>query len=206
MPWTDTAINAGLNAMLALVSHIGLADESGTELAGGSYARQAVGWDSAGSAVALLADAETIPVPAATTVAFVTGHTASSAGTQHFIFPVQGTTLTDAQKRPMLGVVNDSASTDTIKSDAHGLANTNRVVLYAENGQSIPTGLTAGTVYYVISANTDDFQVSTTSGGSAVAVTADGELFIMRCVPEAFTDAGTYSFADQAIAAAGRMI
>jgi hypothetical protein len=25
-------------------------------------------------------------------------------------------------------------------------------------------------------------------------------------VPEAFTDAGTYSFADQAIAAAGRMI
>jgi len=203
MPFALTTIDAGINAMAALITHITLLDESGAELA---VTRQAVGWDASSSGVALLADAESFAVPAAVTAAFWAGFSALTAGTERCRFPLQGNSLTDAQRRPMLGVVNDSASTDTIKSDTHGLANTNRVVIYAENAQALPTGITAGVVYWVINANTDDFQISTTSGGSAVAITTDGELFFMRCIPESFGDAGTLSLADQAIALAGTIL
>ena len=60
------------------------------------------------------------------------------------------------------------ASPGVFTSTAHGLL-LDDTVIFATTG-ALPTGLTAGTLYYVISAGlgADTFQVSTTRGGSAV--------------------------------------
>ena len=63
------------------------------------------------------------------------------------------------------------ADDDKITSTAHGLANDTDIVFTSLTGGA---GLTADTVtYWVINATTDDFQVSTTRGGSAVDITTD---------------------------------
>jgi hypothetical protein len=67
-----------------------------------------------------------------------------------------------------------AATSGTVTAPAHGMVNTDRVVLEAGEVGVLPTGLTATTVYFVISAATDTFQVSTTSGGGAVTITAAG--------------------------------
>lgn len=99
----------------------------------------------------------------------------------------------------MAGVVNDSGSTDTIKSDAHGLSNTNRVCIRMIPGTTIPTGLDETTLYYVINANTDDFQVSLTSGGAAVALTGDGEIMFAKVTPRTVNDGETLNIAANAL-------
>jgi hypothetical protein len=63
-----------------------------------------------------------------------------------------------------------------VQSVAHGLATDNRVVFEALEGLTIPAGLTAGTLYFVIATGltTDAFRVATTSGGAAIDITAAG--------------------------------
>lgn len=61
-----------------------------------------------------------------------------------------------------------TASSDTITSSGHGLANGTLVSLSGFSG----TGVTEGE-YFVISTATNTFQIANTSGGSAVAITAD---------------------------------
>jgi len=51
----------------------------------------------------------------------------------------------------------------------HGLAN-GMPIKFSTTG-ALPTGLTAGTTYYVVGAATDSFSVSATAGGSAIATT-----------------------------------
>src|SRR3990167_4015627 len=60
------------------------------------------------------------------------------------------------------------ASPAVFTNTAHGLV-ANDTVVFATTG-ALPTGLTAGTTYYVISAGltADEFRVSTSEGGSAV--------------------------------------
>ena len=60
-------------------------------------------------------------------------------------------------------------SGDTITKSSHGIADGTLVHL-----TSFSAGITNNSEYYVISSTTNTFQVSETSGGSAVAVTADG--------------------------------
>jgi hypothetical protein len=59
-------------------------------------------------------------------------------------------------------------STEKVNINTHGLAN-GTVVSFTSTG-TLPTGITANTVYYVINAGTNDFQISTTAGGSVVAL------------------------------------
>lgn len=81
-----------------------------------------------------------------------------------------------------------ATTADVITSPAHGFTNGQRVVFYAGNGGVLPTGITAGTLYYVISATTDTFQISTTSGGSAVDITASGDGIVQRSIPKQIGD------------------
>lgn len=99
----------------------------------------------------------------------------------------------------MAGIVTDSASTDTIKSDAHGLSNGNRVCVRMIPGTTIPTGLSETTLYYVVNANTDDFQVSLTAGGAAVALTGDGEIMFAKVTPRTVNDGETISISANAL-------
>lgn len=59
---------------------------------------------------------------------------------------------------------------DVITATAHGLANGDRVLI---EGAGVAAGLTAGETYYVISSTTNTFQLSLTSGGAAIVLTAD---------------------------------
>lgn len=67
-----------------------------------------------------------------------------------------------------------SASTDKVSASAHGLtANTKvRVTDISKSG----TGLTKGNDYYLRDVTDDDFKLSTSSGGSAVNITADAKV------------------------------
>src|SRR6185503_5285151 len=71
---------------------------------------------------------------------------------------------------------------DLITCPAHGYAADDRVVFEAIEGVSLPTGITEGTRYFVLASGlaTDAFKVSTTSGGSALDVTAAGGGFVQK--------------------------
>ncbi|RVG41675.1 hypothetical protein CN224_35310, partial [Sinorhizobium meliloti] len=59
------------------------------------------------------------------------------------------------------------ATPGVISWNAHGLA-AGTPVKFSTTG-ALPTGLTAGTTYYVVSPSANDFQVAATPGGAAIA-------------------------------------
>jgi hypothetical protein len=182
MPLTANGRNDLLTNGLTNFTHIGaLTALAPTEVAGGSYARQAVTWTAAAAGVRDNNAQISIPIPAATTVEALSVHSAVSAGNVQAILQ-HGSTLR--------GVATLQASDDIFRSDAHGLVNTDRVFLAAVSGEALPTPLAATTLYFVISSTTDTFQLSTTSGGASVAITTDGEVAWFKTVPETFTNAG----------------
>jgi hypothetical protein len=73
--------------------------------------------------------------------------------------------------------VTVTAGTDTITKNAHGLQNGDRVRFGAV---AMPTGLTAATWYYVVTATTNDFKVSTVPGGAAIDITSNGTTVTME--------------------------
>ena len=64
------------------------------------------------------------------------------------------------------------AGTDVLTATSHGLSDNDQVILSSTN--TLPAGLSVNTIYYVISATTNTFQLSTTEGGSAVDITDTG--------------------------------
>jgi DNA-binding protein YbaB len=62
--------------------------------------------------------------------------------------------------------------TDTFTSNSHGYADGTQVKFHAAT--TMPVGLSATRVYYIISTATNTFQVSRTAGGAAVNVTSGG--------------------------------
>jgi len=64
-------------------------------------------------------------------------------------------------------------TTDTVEDVAHGLSE-NDIVELSNSGGALPTGLAADTKYFAVSVASDTFQLSTTSGGSAINFTDDG--------------------------------
>jgi hypothetical protein len=84
---------------------------------------------------------------------------------------------------------------NTVSSAAHGLANTNQVLVYNVFAETLPAGLTEGTTYFVVGAATDTFQLALTSGGSAIDITGVGELYFQRAIPEVFASQGQLTVA-----------
>jgi hypothetical protein len=68
-------------------------------------------------------------------------------------------------------------------------------------GASLPTPLAEGTVYFVISAAADSVQLSLTSGGAAIDLTAVGSGFLQRLVEEAFGGQGTHTVSSMSLTA-----
>ena len=71
-------------------------------------------------------------------------------------------------------VSSASAATDILTLEGHGLRADQQVTFRAESGGSLPAGLVAGTTYYAIPLTDSTFQVSASSGGSAVNITTAG--------------------------------
>lgn len=70
-------------------------------------------------------------------------------------------------------VVTVNPGTDVFTAVGHGMSN-GQVVTFENSGGTLPAGIQPKTNYFVISAAANTFQVSATSGGSAVDVTGTG--------------------------------
>jgi hypothetical protein len=181
-PPTDTTPGTGTTA-------------AATEATGGSpaYARKAATWGPASGGTKTTTAGLTFDVPAGT-YGFFTFWNASSgnSGTQYLGYSV----FRGASPKVGFGsVAAADVTNDTITSPAHGLANGDRVIAFNTLGATIPAGLTEGAAYYVVGAATDTFQVSTTSGGSAVNLTGEGVVYWEKVVPEVFASQGQITVA-----------
>lgn len=208
MPFNDTARNVMLDALdesATQITHIGIftnADPgtgtnfTGVEATGGSpaYARQAVTWGAAAAGQKTNTGALTFDVPAGTYAFFgffnaSSGNTNNYRGYAPFGVAVKGFATVDAA----------DVTANSITSAAHGLVNTNQLFVYNVFAETLPAGLTEGTVYFVVGATTDTFQVSLTSGGAAVDITGIGEMYFQKFIPEVFAAQGQVTVAASAL-------
>ena len=96
MAMLDAYLNATADHGASLITHLGLVDETGTELTGGTYARQAVSWTSSAAGLVRPTADETFDVPAATTVGGWRGYSALTAGTNYGGADLTNEAYTDA--------------------------------------------------------------------------------------------------------------
>ena len=180
---TDAGINAALDA--TGVTHVGVhtaypGGSGANEATGGSpaYARKATTPSAAASRQKqLVPSTVTFDLAAGTVAKWFVGWTASTAGSSRVLAPV-GNTI------QAVGTV--AASDDLILSKGHGLTASKRVVFLPIANESLPTGITEGTDYYVLASGltTDAFQISATDGGTAINFTTNGEMAIFDMVPD----------------------
>ncbi len=211
MPHNDAGKNAALSGGLGnAITHVGIlqigdpgtaANFTGTEATGGSpaYARLAVAWSAAGTPAAGQrgnSGALTFDVPAGTYSDFLLMNALTGNVSNYFgNIPFGGA----AAIRVFATVDAADVTANAITSSAHGLANADRVRLYNVVAETLPAGLAEGTMYFVVGATTDTFQVSLTSGGAAVDITGIGELHAQRVVPEVFAAQGQITVAINAL-------
>jgi hypothetical protein len=140
-------------------------------------------WAAAGSGARAISAQATIPIASGQTIVAVGVWDALTVGNLQGYFQI-GSTLRGAS------VV--TASTDTFASIGHGLATDDRVFVTAVAGDALPAGLAIDTLYFVRATGltADAFTLSTTSGGAAVNITADGEVAWFKTVPQTFSIAG----------------
>ena len=203
MPLNDLGKNSTLTGGLGnAITHIGVGNltdpgtgtnYAGTEATGGSpaYPRQPVTWGTAATGQRSNSGSLTFDVPA-NTYGFLLFFNALTGNTNNYLgyAPLNGTTRGFASTDPTL-------TNDQFFSVAHGLVDGDRVQLFNVFAETAPTGITEGTVYFVVSSATNTFKVSTTSGGAAVDITAlgGGEIFWQKVVPEVFGAQGQITVA-----------
>jgi len=193
MPLTTAGRNALFDSGKAVFTHVGAYQDLGvTESTGGSYARQAITWTAASAGAVLNSGQLTIPINAGQTIQVCSVHSAVSAGTLYGFFQI-GSTLR--------GAANALASTDLITSYAHGLTTDDRIFVSAVGGDTLPAGLSATTLYFVLASGltTDAFKIATTSGGTAVDITVNNEFAWFKTVPNTFASSGNLIIAASAL-------
>lgn len=203
MPLTDAGRNAALDGLASVATfaslHTGDPSTTGAnEMTGGSpaYARKSITYAASSTGTKANSAACLFDVPAST-VTHVGLWSASTAGTFYGYYPAGGFT-------PMEATLDQS--TDVFTSFAHGLTNGQQVLVYDVMTAGLPTGFTEGTVYFVVNATTDTFQLSATSGGSAITVTTSAEVVVQRVLPEVFAAQGQYNIAIGSLILDGRFV
>lgn len=189
-PGSDGTPGTGTNANTA----------ASPEATGGSpaYARLGVVWGAAASGQKTGSSGTlTFDVPAGTYAFFglynaVTGNTGNYLG----FIPFGG-----ASALKGFASVDPTLANDQFFSVGHGMSDGDRVILSPVYGETIPTGLTEGAVYYVVSSAANTFKVSNSAGGAAVDITATGggEVSWQRVVPEVFAAQGQITVAANAL-------
>jgi len=194
MPYVNDGRNIMLDALtaVAVFASVHTADPTAgsNEVTGGSpaYARKAVTFAAAASGAAAANGTDPVwDIAAGTTCVAIGYWSAVSAGTFYGWSPLNGGTVF-----PFYA----ANSGDLFTTDAHGYSNGDQVYVHAVSGSSLPTGIAEGTRYYIISVSGDTYQLSTTSGGSAIAISTDGAGMIQKVVPETFGAQGTLTQTD----------
>jgi hypothetical protein len=184
--YTNTAKNSMLQAIG--ITHVSLHDGyPGTtglnEISGGTpaYARKAITFAAAASGSKAASTQPLLDVPAGKTIRYVGFWDAVSAGNFLGCVPNGG-----SEKEFIVDLANNK-----LLSDAHGLANGDRVVIFG----TTPPGATAvGTIYFVVSAATNDLKLSLTSGGAAITLTtvSSYDCTLSKLVEEVFGAQGQH--------------
>lgn len=175
----DAGIDDAIDAFTLLADHISIhtsySNSGGNEATGGSpaYARLNLSWDAASGRIADNTNAEQFDLPAGT-YGYLGFWDALTVGTFLGMVPL-GSTFSK--------VCNIWNTGDLIELPAHGLSNDDRVALFDVGLEALPTGPTEGTLYHVVNANANDFQISTSQGGGALTISGDGQGVLMDAVP-----------------------
>lgn len=153
--------------------HIGSPGETGTSNVAAETDRVAVSFANAASG-AVVSNDDTVWTSVAATESYshISLWDASTAGNCLWYGPLGAGTK----------AVCTATSADTFTSYAHGYSDNDRIEVFAREGAGLPTGISEGTLYYVVSSATDTFQLSTSQGGGAVNLTSNGEAICQRVV------------------------
>lgn len=184
----NIADNAASSPLTSLFASLHTADpgaagsQTTSETAYTNYARQAVARTSGGFTVS------TVNITLAAQVNFPAGATTDTDVISFFGI---GTLVSGAGKLLYSGPIGTYqglgtalAATDFLTvPEITGVANTNRIAVFAGPSGVLPAGLSSGTLYFAIGVSGNQLQLSTTSGGSAVNITADGEFLAFKVTP-----------------------
>ena len=177
----------GSNKALYASLHTAYSATGTNELTGGSpaYARVAVTWSSAAGGSKALSGTYGLNVPASTTVEYIGFWDAASSGNFQGMFPNAAGGNAYAFAAP--------SSTGVLLAPGSAYTANQTVVVFASPGSTVPSGLTAGTVYFVKSPSSDSFSLSATSGGSAITLTGDGSGIVQAIAVETFASQGVFT-------------
>src|SRR5262245_23710085 len=92
-----------------------------------------------------------------------------------------------------------ATTADVLTAPGHTVVNDNVVRILIVPGGTLPTGLTEGTTYFVVSQSGDTFSLSTTQGGGAVNITASGSGLVAKITTKTIQNGDTASFAINAL-------
>lgn len=196
----NAAYTAPSNIHVALFTVAPTDSGGGTECSAGNYARVSVtnnatnfpaasgGLKQNGTAINFVqANADWAP-PASPVVAFGLFDASTSGNLLYW-----GWLGTDD------GDLFTATTADVVTAPGHTLVNDDQVRVLAVPGATLPTGLSAGTTYFVISMSGDTFSLSATQGGAAVNITASGSGLVAKITSKAVQNGDTASFAINAL-------
>lgn len=182
MSFTSATKDIMLNAITVTVigAHTGFPGGTGAnEVAGGTYARVAATFAASSGATRSLSAAVNLSIPVSTTVRWLSlwngatfvGYSPNAGNPKEFIV---------------------SPSTDTFTVPSHGYSAGQKLVVY---GDTVPAGLTEGTVYFAVNVTADTFQLAATAGGSAIDVTTTGgsACVVSPITEEVYAGGGTHT-------------
>jgi hypothetical protein len=190
VPFTATASDYqldqwGTNKGLYMSAHSAYSATGGNELTGGTYARVAVTWSAASGFVKSLSGTPyNINAPASSSVSWIGFWDSLTGGTFQGMWPNAAGASAFAFAVP--------SSTGVFLAPGSGYTAGQTVVALPTGGSALPSGLSIGVVYFVISPSSDTFQLSATLGGSAITLTSDGAGYIQAVTTESFGSAGAF--------------
>jgi hypothetical protein len=182
MSLTTAAKNTMLNALTidAASLHTAFPGLTGAnEVTGGTpaYARKAVTFGAAAGGSRSLSAAVTFDVPATTA--------------RWFGFWSSGTFVGYAANGGTQLLFQVDVTNNLVRSTAHGLTNGTKVAFF---NSTVPAPMVEGTVYYVVNAAADTFQISATNGGIAIALTATGSgCALSTLIEDVYASQGTHT-------------
>lgn len=198
-----TAIaNIADNALVSPLTSLHLSLHSADPGAGGSqttneaaytgYARAAVartsgGWTVSGTSVSLaaLASFGQCTANGQTLTHWAVGTASTGAGKVLYSGPIGVNE----------GAFTALASSEVFTAPDYTPVNGDQVSFAAAPGATLPVGIVSGTLYFVVAASGTTFQVSATSGGSPINLTADGDGLLFLHTP--FVVTATPAFTPQ---------
>jgi hypothetical protein len=184
----NTAFTSPTTVYAALFTTIPTDAAPGTEVSGGSYARVAITCGAAASGAISNSGAVTFPA--------ATGAWGAIVAFAIFDALTVGNMLAWGELLGPRKVFTVDPTTDVFTSTAHGLANGTIVEVESENG-TLCAGVSDNTPYFIIATAANTFQLSLTSGGSAINITTagDGTLGVFASFKKTVASGDTAKFA-----------